>query len=201
MFVCLKPSWNSDSRNPQQHRDWHRCVKVNDIICDKFCLAETSAGVLVDSTYANDGATAFTGADLLQAAALAPGATSAIGQIVPDSCIKELKTIDSLSVTAHGISIHDNFPEAFFNAYVPFHYGGPAIVTPDDEGALMINFALFPRSYQPSGHLNVSRAREFFLSWTTSYVTSSTPADLVAIAIAINFLLITDGSAVLRYST
>lgn len=66
---------------------------------------------------------------------------------------------------------------------------------------MMINFALFPRSYQPSGHLNVSRAREFFLQWTTRYVNAQTPADLLAVAIAINFLLITDGSAVLRYST
>jgi hypothetical protein len=61
--------------------------------------------------------------------------------------------------------------------------------------------ALFPRSYQPSGHLNISRARETYLQWTSSYVTASTPADLFAIAVAINFLLITDGSAVLRYST
>ena len=65
----------------------------------------------------------------------------------------------------------------------------------------MINFALYPKSYQPSGHLNVSRAREFFLNWNTRYVGSTTPADLLAVAIAINFLLITDGSAVLRYST
>ncbi len=47
----------------------------------------------------------------------------------------------------------------------------------------------------------MSRAREFYLNWTTRYVDSTTPADLLAVAIAINFLLITDGSAVLRYST
>jgi hypothetical protein len=61
--------------------------------------------------------------------------------------------------------------------------------------------ALVPRSYQPSGHLNISRARETYLKFTTSYVSNKTPADLLAVAVAINFLLITDGSAVLRYST
>ncbi len=175
MFVGLRPTWNIASANPQQWRDWHRMAKVNDIVCNDYDLAEVP---------------------------LAAGlASSRIGQIVPTTYAKELKTITTTTLTAHGIHIHDNFPEAFFNSYNPFHYGGPAIITPSDEGAMMINFALYPRSYQPSGHLNISRAREFFLEWHTTYVGASTPADLLVVAIAINFLLITDGSAVLRYST
>lgn len=178
MFVGLRPTWNGSPANPQQWRDWHRMAKVNDIVCGNYDLSEVPDGIG------------------------GPPATSCrVGKIVPDTWAKELKTVDSLTLTAHGINIHDNFPDVFFNAYNPFHYGGPAIVTPTDEGALMINFALYPKSYQPSGHLNVSRAREFFLNWNTRYVGSTTPADLLAVAIAINFLLITDGSAVLRYST
>ncbi|QED21665.1 B646L [African swine fever virus] len=74
--------------------------------------------------------------------------------------------------------------------------------TPDDPGAMMITFALKPREeYQPSGHINVSRAREFYISWDTDYVGSITTADLVVSASAINFLLLQNGSAVLRYST
>jgi len=61
--------------------------------------------------------------------------------------------------------------------------------------------ALFPRSYQPSGHLNISRARETYLKWASTYMTSASSVDLQVVAVAINFLLITDGSAVLRYST
>ena len=178
MFVGLRPTWNSSSKNPQQWRDWHRMSKVNDIVCNDYDLSEVG-----------DGSGGL------------PLSISRVGQVVPDSWTKELKTVDSLTLTAHGINIHDNFPDVFFNAYNPFHYGGPAIVTPTDEGALMINFALYPKSYQASGHLNVSRAREFFLNWNTRYVGATTPADLLAVAVAINFLLITDGSAVLRYST
>lgn len=185
MFVGLRPTWNINSANAQQWRDWHRMAKVNDVVCDGFDLAETP-----QNAYA-----------IAAGEQAVPETISRIGKIVPDTWTKELKTVDSVTLTAHGINLNDNFPEIFFNAYNPFHYGGPALVTPTDEGALMINFALFPRSYQPSGHLNVSRAREFFISWTTRYVTSTTPADLLAVAIAINFLLITDGSAVLRYST
>lgn len=180
MFVGLRPTWNISSQNPQQWRDWHRMGKTEDIVCNDFTQAYITADV---NNVVNQ------------------NIQSRIGQIVPDSFVKDLKTADTITLSAHGINIHDNFPTTFFNAYNPFHYGGPAIITPTDEGAMMINFALFPRSYQPSGHLNVSRAREFFLQWTTRYVNAQTPADLLAVAIAINFLLITDGSAVLRYST
>lgn len=185
MFVGFRPAWNADANNPNQYRDWHRFSKVVD---DQYDDAdEAIVRNLVDEAEAE-----YVLGGLLQ---------SSIGQVVPNKFVVELPTVDSLSLTAHGVKINDQFPEPFFNSYVPFHYGGPNIVTPDDRGAMMVNFALYPGSYQPSGHINVSRAREFYLQWTTAYVDSATPADMVAIAIAINFLLITDGSAVLRYST
>jgi hypothetical protein len=126
---------------------------------------------------------------------------SQVAPVMPDQYFLPVPTVDTMSLTSHGIVIFDGFCDTFFNQYLPFHYGGPALVTPDDPGALFINMALFPRSYQPSGHLNISRARETYLKFTTSYVSNKTPADLLAVAVAINFLLITDGSAVLRYST
>jgi hypothetical protein len=65
----------------------------------------------------------------------------------------------------------------------------------------MITFNLYPGTYQPSGHINVSRAREFYIAYDSSYVGSATTADLVVNAVAINFLLVSDGSATLRYAT
>ncbi len=180
MFVGLQPSWNNSENNPKRHRDWHRYARVFDDQVDDFNVAE---GV----SAAPPGAAA--------------GTSSAIGQVVPNTWAVETAVVESVSLTAHGISIIDNTPETFFNSYNPFHYGGTNIVVPDDRGCLMINFALFPGSYQPSGHLNISRAREFYLSWTTLYITPTNPADLVVIGIAINFLLVTDGSAILRYTT
>ena len=76
---------------------------------------------------------------------------------------------------------------------MPYAYGGSSLETPTDTGALFINFALFPRSYQPSGHINVSRAREFYIQYFSSYCTSNTPCNLIAVAVCINFLLVTDG--------
>ena len=110
-------------------------------------------------------------------------------------------TVDTLGLSSHGITVYDGYSDKFFNQYAPFHYGGAALNTPEDVGALFVNLCLFPRSYQPSGHLNISRARETYLKYTSSYITSASQADMLVVGIAINFLLITDGSAVLRYST
>ena len=74
-----------------------------------------------------------------------------------DACSSNLT---SLSVKAHGISLYQEFPQLFWNSYKPYVYGGLNVVTPADCGAAMINFSQYPRTYQPSGHLNVSRARE-----------------------------------------
>jgi hypothetical protein len=106
---------------------------------------------------------------------------------------KCVKTFNSLTIKAHGIPIYDNYPAGFFNAYTTYHYGGPNINTPEDCGLCFIPFCLYPGTYQPSGHINVSRAREFYLNWDSSVIDTNNAGTLVVIASAINFLLISDG--------
>ena len=115
--------------------------------------------------------------------------------------------ITNISIKAHGIPIYNNFPGGFFNAYIPYNYGGHNLRAPGDCGAYLITFCLYPGTYQPSGHINISRAREFYIEYTTNKninsgdTANAGPGTLVIVASAINFLLISDGSAVLRYST
>lgn len=184
MFVGLRPRWNINNMsnatdygivngNKNVWRDWHRLTKTVRAHLDEDRVNTHNKPNLIDRAHID----------------------SMSDYYLP------VPTVDSLSLTSHGITIFDSFNDTFFNQYLPYHYGGTALNTPEDVGALFINFALFPRSYQPSGHLNISRARETYLKWNTSYITPNTPADLFVCAIAINFLLISDGSCVLRYST
>jgi hypothetical protein len=113
--------------------------------------------------------------------------------------------LTQITITAHGIKLYDAIPANFFSMYVPYRFGGPNVNTPNDPGLCMVNFCLYPGSYQPSGHVNVSRAREFYFEYTVSSDASDDIVDntyhLKILASAINFLLISDGSAVLRYTT
>ena len=102
-------------------------------------------------------------------------------------------TFDTLEIDAHGVPIYRQVPVQFFNSYTPYTYGGKHIQTPYDIGALMVTFNLYPGSYQPSGHINISRAREFYFLYQSSVIGSTVPAaDLSICAVAINFLLISD---------
>lgn len=177
IFVGLRPAYNESDTNLNEWRDWHRMTRVVDATNPVACAVE------------------------LPAATAGGGGLLKINAVIPDTYPLEVPTVETLSMTSHGIQIFDHFDSTFYNAYLPFHYGGAALNTPDDPGALFVNFSLFPRSYQPSGHLNISRARETYLRYHTHYIDSNTPADMHAVALAINFLLVTDGSAVLRYST
>jgi hypothetical protein len=148
------------------------------------------------------GASIYVGSTAITASAsLAAGSRVVVTQGLEIQTQSRTKTLNNVTIKAHGINIYDNFPVAFFNNYTGYHYGGPNMNVAQDSGALFVPFCLYPGTYQPSGHINVSRAREFYLNWDSSVIATGTEGTLVVIASAINFLLISDGSAVLRYST
>jgi hypothetical protein len=165
-----------------------------------FALAGAAAGVV--GATAADVRNAVQAADQVAANDVYHIHPTKDGECAQVEVRKHTPTVSKLSITAHGIDIYKEMPGTFFHSYTPYTYGGHNVVSPEDPGALMITFCLYPGSYQPSGHVNVSRAREFYLRyWSEGAVSSAEPADLIVVASAINFLLISDGSAVLRYST
>lgn len=113
----------------------------------------------------------------------------------------QIPTIRTLQIETHGIEIYREFSGQFFNSYLPYKYGGYNITAPDDPGMLMATFNMYPGSYQPSGHLNLSRSREFYVNYTSDIITPVITGVMTVITVAINFLLISEGSAVLRYNT
>jgi hypothetical protein len=212
MYVAARPTYNTKPQNPNQPRDWALFTRLhNEHVYEKCCDR------LIPAAW--DGTTVQLTADsqafLLEEGYVVDNVVSLNKDFVYP--VSE-KTIDRVRVAAHGIPIYNDFPSEFFADYSPYIWGGRNLATPEDQGALMVNFCLYPNTYQPSGHLNISRAREFFFQYTSSYIgrtdSNNGPddyessfgetirdAELLILAIAINFLLISDGSAVLRYST
>lgn len=185
--VSLRPSVNISSANANEHRDWHRSTLMTDHVIDDF--STSSGAVMTDDTVAYNATSIKHKKFSSQQAARR--------LIVPIAT----ETIDTLKVQTHNIDIFRQLNAAFFNSYLPYTFGAGNLSTPEDPGCLFVNFCLYPGTYQPSGHINISRTREFYIIYTSSYVDASHTADLVCVATAINFLLISDGSAVLRYTT
>jgi hypothetical protein len=127
-----------------------------------------------------------------------------VGTAVVDDYTYDLREhiASTISLKLHGQPLYNSFPAEFFSDYVPTIFGGCDISSSEEDVAsCMITFGLFPGMYQPHGHLNVSRAREIFIGAFYATAFQSTTTDLVSEADALNFLLISDGNAVLRYST
>ena len=160
--------------NANAWRDWHNLTRLTDQLC------ETTARSSALLPTGNADPTMLTPATMFTQTSQTQGA-----RLTFTSAQKTLRTI---KILAHGINIYNDFNSEFFSDYLPYHYGGYNVVTPEDVGAVMVNFCLYPGTYQPSGHMNISRAREFFFSYTSDFVNEQNPADLLVLAIAINFL-------------
>ncbi len=181
MYIGLQPVFNTKECNTTGHlvtsgnvntwRDWHRMTRQLE--------AQNIDTDRVDTPYV----------------------VSSCNKVQPNRYWVPVSTIDTFSLTSHNIKIFDAYSDTFFTSYQPFHFGGSNIVTCEDTGALFVNMSLFPRTYQPSGHLNISRVRETFAKITSSYCGTNTTCNFIVVSKAINFLLVSDGTATLRFST
>jgi hypothetical protein len=186
IYIGLLPSWNIDANNPNKYRDWHNLTRIDDEV-----------------TYQVSRSTGAVGTDLT-------AAWTAAANVVTFSHVEtneqvtlpvHRQTIDSLKVTVQGNDIIDTISAPFFRDYTPWYYGQGLMRTPTDLGAMLINFCVYPGHYQPSGHINISRAREFYVNYTSSYCSPATTCEFIALGIAINFILVSDGSVVLRFTS
>lgn len=109
--------------------------------------------------------------------------------------------VDTVSVVSNGSTIYDHNPNVFYNSYIPLRFGGERIMTPDDEGAYLMTFSIYPGEAQPSGYLNFSQSREQYLGYTSSYINNENQVTVVVCATCINFLILQSGSMTLRYAT
>lgn len=199
MFVGMRPSLQ---KNDLAH--WHKFTQVS---LDTFSMPNliTKASSF---TAATSGVATSDGTTTAAHTWPVTATTTVTPTFVGASCVAErhTKTVDRLTITSHGVFLYNDLPADFFHQYTTLTYGGPNVRTPDDEGCYMIPFNLYPGTYQPSGHVNVSRAREFYIKYTSSVIGTvvsgtATAGELVVVASAINFLLISDGLTEQQCST
>ncbi len=111
----------------------------------------------------------------------------------------ETPTVDTISIKMNTIEIWRKIPELFYNSYLPYRFGGSGMAIPEDRGTYFIPFNLYPYHHHPTGSVNSSVGRELYLHITSKIISSNFPVDLVISARVINFLLVSNGSLVLKY--
>ena len=111
---------------------------------------------------------------------------------------KEEPVVDTISLIANGIELFKSTKSEFYNSYIPSKYAG--VNTPDDRGLYMMPFCNKMLQHNPSGTIDVSLCREFYLRFTSNKINSQFPVDLIVLAKVINFLLIDNNTLSLKYN-
>ncbi len=111
---------------------------------------------------------------------------------------EETPVVDSIEIKAHDITLYRDTPGTFYNGYVPYRFG-KNMNTPEDRGWYMIPFNTLTGEYQPSGHLNVSKTRELYVKYIGDYITPNNATDFIVLADCINFLIIKNNDAALKF--
>jgi hypothetical protein len=121
--------------------------------------------------------------------------------------VEEVSNISTLCVKVYAVELYRTTSSTFYNQYIPYQFGEEKIKSCDDSGIMFVNFTLTPGSRQPCNYVNTSRAREFYVDWTSTIIGTSDSsgatisATVLAYGRAINFIVQTEGSVNIRYIT
>jgi hypothetical protein len=121
-------------------------------------------------------------------------------------CAKYTKStppMKKIGFTAHGNELYPLMPEAFYNNYLPYIL--PGLSTPGEKGVYAVSWCFYPISFDPSGHINNSTARELFIKYEKDPegvgATGDNNVELFLSAQCLNFLLYDKTSIRLKYVT
>lgn len=123
--------------------------------------------------------------------------------------LDEAAVVAKVGIDTMGIGLYPQIEPTFYNSYLPFKYG-QQLKTPRDIGWMMFNFNFYPAENQPSGYINTSQTREFYLNYVSDtdtngnyLISNSNPVDVLIVADCINLLLSdsTGKGATMKFAT
>lgn len=182
MFIGLRPSTNTTT-NAQ--RNWYKFGYQTEMLAN----------------YNVSNYTPFTGADGAADYTVSAHSVASAGRITYDL---PYPTIDTLKVSLQTITLYDSYKAQFYNGYLPYAFGGSNIVSTPETSTLFVTFSFCPNTDgSPLGHVNISRSREFTITYSSSVIGSGNlvqNGSLVCVGTVINFLLVSAGNLYLRFT-
>lgn len=111
----------------------------------------------------------------------------------------EKPVIDSLELRINDTTSFHLNNTILYDSYLPY-ISDKNIIT-SNNNIYYLPFSFYESTNQPCGYLNLSKARDIYLKYSSTLIEDYKPVKLYAFAKTINFLLITSNSANLKYIT
>jgi hypothetical protein len=184
VFVRDIPYENTDETNPKTADNWYRCGHQNWIPAGEVCT----------STYPNDTVVINLGLPVYQTIW-----EKSISQCVPGQIRVTTDAVVQFGVTIYDTVFFEKQMRKFYSDYIPYAYCN-GFITGNDESSnnIMFNFAQIPGYSNPNGHFNVSKTRSVVYRVDVVLGPNGKVA-LISDTVCLNFIIISDGSMVVRY--
>jgi hypothetical protein len=95
-------------------------------------------------------------------------------------------------------SLYGGNPTLFYQSYVPLVSGN--YISSNNNNIYYLAFNLYPKKFQPSSYINMSRSRNITFEYSSNLVESWSPVNLYIHATAINFIIYNNETAMLNFS-
>ena len=95
-------------------------------------------------------------------------------------------------------SLYGGNAPLFYQSYVPLVSG--KYISGNNNNIYYLSFNLYPKKFQPSSYINMSRSRNIAFEYSSSLLEAWSPVNLYIHATAINFIVYNNNTAMLNYS-
>jgi len=95
-------------------------------------------------------------------------------------------------------STHGTQTPNFFQGYIPLVSGNK--ICTNNNHVYYLAYNLYPKEYQPSGYINMSKSRDIYFEYGSNFLTAWDPVNLYIHATCINFLIYNNDSAMLNFN-
>lgn len=111
---------------------------------------------------------------------------------------EEIPLLESFNLSINGGSTHGTDCPLFYQAYLPYTAGKN--ITSNNSHIYFVSYNLFPKQFQPSGYVNMTKSRDIYFNYSSKLIENYTPVKLYLHATAINFLVYNNQTGMLNFS-
>lgn len=105
---------------------------------------------------------------------------------------------DSMALRVNNGSLHGTDTPLFYQSYISLVSGNN--ISSNTNNMYYLAYNLYPRSFQPSGYINMSRTRNITFQYSSSLIEAWSPVNLYIHATTINFIVYNNNTAMLNFS-
>jgi hypothetical protein len=111
---------------------------------------------------------------------------------------EESPIFENFNLSVNGGSIHGTDVPLFYQAYLPYAAGKN--ITSNNQHIYFISYNLFPKQFNPSGYVNMTKSREIYFNYSSKLIENNKPVKLYLHATCLNFLVFNNITGCLNFA-